>query len=56
MQVHMKLGEKLLQTCSSRLSINPSGKWAFTVQLRINHCIDFITAETRYHHHYQLQF
>ena len=46
----------MLETCSTRLSFDPSDEWALAVQSRVHLCIDFIAAEVRYHHDCQLRF
>ena len=46
----------MLDICNERLSVNPEDPWALSIQLHLYQCIDFVTAEARYHQGCQVKF
>lgn len=52
----LEMRETTLDMSEKRLNSNPNDEWALKVKARINDCIDFVAAETRYHHNCQLRY
>ena len=46
----------MLKKCKQRIEADATDQWAIDVLARVEDCVDFVAAESRYHSNYLLRF